>query len=110
MLAWQLGLQQPQPVVPDKKVDVFPLLCLQDLNLQPLLLEQLDSSYDVVLCVNGIQYLTQPETVIAEVRTRYTLLNPMLETSACALLLCAYCCTKCVLSAVNAWAGATATD
>jgi hypothetical protein len=41
---------------------------LQDLNLQPLLLEQLDAGYDVVLCVNGIQYLTQVETVIAEVR------------------------------------------
>jgi hypothetical protein len=38
------------------------------LNLQPLLLEQLDESYDVVLCVNGIQYLTQVETVVAEVR------------------------------------------
>lgn len=44
-------------------------MLLQDLNLQPLLHEQLDSSYDVVLCVNGIQYLTQPETVLAEVRT-----------------------------------------
>lgn len=40
---------------------------VQDLNLQPLLLEQLDASYDVVLCVNGIQYLTQPETVVTEV-------------------------------------------
>lgn len=41
--------------------------CVQDLNLQPQLLEQLDSSYHAVLCVNGIQYLTQPETVLAEV-------------------------------------------
>lgn len=39
---------------------------VQDLNLQPQLLEQLDSSYHAVLCVNGIQYLTQPETVFAE--------------------------------------------
>lgn len=44
--------------------------CLQDLNLQPQLLEQLDSSYHAVLCVNGIQYLTQPETVFAEVGGR----------------------------------------
>eukprot|EP00775_Hariotina_reticulata_P008339 gene8339-8524_t len=39
---------------------------VQDLNQQPLLSEQLDNSYDAVLCVNGIQYLTQPETVLAE--------------------------------------------
>lgn len=44
------------------------LLYCQDLNLQPLLLKELDASYDVVLCVNGIQYLTQPETVLCEVR------------------------------------------
>jgi 2-polyprenyl-3-methyl-5-hydroxy-6-metoxy-1,4-benzoquinol methylase len=40
----------------------------QDMNLQPLLMEELDASYDVVLCVNGIQYLTQPEAVLNEVR------------------------------------------
>jgi hypothetical protein len=39
----------------------------QDLNEQPLLSELLDNSYDAVLCVNGVQYLTQPETVLAEV-------------------------------------------
>jgi hypothetical protein len=46
-----------------------PLLAaaLQDLNAQPLLREQLDASYDAVLCVNGAQYLTQLETVMAEV-------------------------------------------
>uniref|UniRef100_A0A383VHU0 Methyltransferase type 11 domain-containing protein n=1 Tax=Tetradesmus obliquus TaxID=3088 RepID=A0A383VHU0_TETOB len=39
---------------------------VQDLNAQPLLLEQLDASYDAVLCVNGLQYLTQPELVLTE--------------------------------------------
>jgi hypothetical protein len=41
---------------------------VQDLNAQPLLLEQVDASYDAVLCVNGLQYLTQPELVLTEVR------------------------------------------
>jgi hypothetical protein len=45
-------------------------LPLQDLNLLPELDEQLDASFDAVLCVNGLQYLTQPETVLAEVRVR----------------------------------------
>ncbi|WIA34988.1 hypothetical protein OEZ86_013268 [Tetradesmus obliquus] len=39
---------------------------VQDLNAQPLLLEQLDASFDAVLCVNGLQYLTQPELVLTE--------------------------------------------
>jgi hypothetical protein len=39
---------------------------MQDLNAQPLLLEERDGSYDAVLCVSGICYLTQPETVITE--------------------------------------------
>lgn len=47
------------------------LLPLQDLNQQPLLMEQLDSSYDAVLCVNGIQYLTQPEMVLTEARAAH---------------------------------------
>lgn len=38
----------------------------QDLNAQPLLLEQVDASYDAVLFVNGLQYLTQPELVLTE--------------------------------------------
>jgi hypothetical protein len=42
----------------------------QDLNAQPLLLEQVDASYNAVLCVNGLQYLTQPEAVLTEVRTQ----------------------------------------
>jgi hypothetical protein len=41
---------------------------VQDLNAQPLLLEQVDAAYDAVLCVNGLQYLTQPEAVLTEVR------------------------------------------
>lgn len=43
------------------------LVRVQDLNAQPLLLEQLDASFDAVLCVNGLQYLTQPELVLTEV-------------------------------------------
>ncbi|KAF6255779.1 hypothetical protein COO60DRAFT_1462029 [Scenedesmus sp. NREL 46B-D3] len=39
---------------------------VQDLNAQPLLLEQVDGSYDAVLCVNGLQYLTQLELVLTE--------------------------------------------
>lgn len=39
--------------------------------MQSLLLEQSDSSYDGVLCVNGIQYLTQPEVVVAEVNAGF---------------------------------------
>lgn len=57
------------------------MLYCQDLNLQPQLHEELDASYDVVLCVNGIQYLTQPETVLCEV-----------SNILCPSILCWHCC------------------
>jgi hypothetical protein len=51
-------------------LDMWLCLCcpVQDLNAQPLLLEQVDAAYDAVLCINGLQYLTQPEAVLTEVR------------------------------------------
>jgi hypothetical protein len=53
---------------------------VQDLNGQPLLLEQLDASYDAVLCVNGLQYLTQPEAVLTEVILRFQVQRQLLAT------------------------------
>lgn len=41
---------------------------VQDLNEQWKLEGQDDGAYDAVLCVNGLQYLTQPEAVLSEVR------------------------------------------
>lgn len=40
---------------------------VQDLNRQPRLGGLADASLDAVLCACGVQYLTQPEAVLAEV-------------------------------------------
>ena len=59
--------------LPPRVLSALHLLArVQDLNAQPLLLEQLDASYDAVLCVNGLQYLSQPELVLTEVGLRWT--------------------------------------
>lgn len=76
---------------------------VQDLNEQPhsKLKGQVDGVYDAVLCINGVQYLTQPEAVLSEVR----------GSGRRAGLMCACvraCCQSCIQWAGSARAGAGA--
>lgn len=41
-------------------------VCMQDLNREPGLTDIPTSSVDAVVCSNGLQYLTRPETVLRE--------------------------------------------